>query len=260
MGSQSDWPTMKCAAEVLDELGVAYEARIVSAHRTPDRMYAFGKGAARRRLPGHHRRRGRRGAPAGHARGADPSAGARRAGAVEGAVGHGQPALDRADARRVSRSARWRSARRARPMPACSPPRSWRSATRRWRSGCRTGAPRAARRSAEGPRRLMIAAPAAPSASSAAASSAGCWPWPRPSWAIAATSSRPTRDSVRGRSLRRVHLAPTGTTARRSPRSPQECDVVTYEFENVPVGAARRDPGRQAAPVGRARWKSRRTG
>ncbi|MEC9068382.1 MAG: 5-(carboxyamino)imidazole ribonucleotide mutase [Pseudomonadota bacterium] len=45
MGSQSDWPTMKCAAEVLDELGVAYEARIVSAHRTPDRMYAFGKEA-----------------------------------------------------------------------------------------------------------------------------------------------------------------------------------------------------------------------
>ncbi|MGV2497770.1 5-(carboxyamino)imidazole ribonucleotide mutase [Pelagerythrobacter aerophilus] len=46
MGSQSDWPTMKCAADVLDELGVEYEARIVSAHRTPDRMYEFGKGAA----------------------------------------------------------------------------------------------------------------------------------------------------------------------------------------------------------------------
>ena len=46
MGSQSDWPTMKCAAEVLDELGVAYEARIVSAHRTPERMVDFGKSAA----------------------------------------------------------------------------------------------------------------------------------------------------------------------------------------------------------------------
>jgi 5-(carboxyamino)imidazole ribonucleotide mutase len=46
MGSQSDWPTMKCAAEVLDELAVEYEARIVSAHRTPDRMYEFGKSAA----------------------------------------------------------------------------------------------------------------------------------------------------------------------------------------------------------------------
>ena len=46
MGSQSDWQTMQRAAEVLDELGVAYEARIVSAHRTPARMYAFGRGAA----------------------------------------------------------------------------------------------------------------------------------------------------------------------------------------------------------------------
>lgn len=45
MGSQSDWPTMKAAAEVLDELEVPYEARIVSAHRTPDRMTAFAKGA-----------------------------------------------------------------------------------------------------------------------------------------------------------------------------------------------------------------------
>ena len=46
MGSQSDWPTMKCAAAVLDELGAAYDARIVSAHRTPDRMINFAKGAA----------------------------------------------------------------------------------------------------------------------------------------------------------------------------------------------------------------------
>ncbi len=46
MGSQSDWPTMQLAANVLDQLGVAYEARIVSAHRTPDRLHAFGKGAS----------------------------------------------------------------------------------------------------------------------------------------------------------------------------------------------------------------------
>ena len=50
MGSQSDWPTMKHAAEVLDELGVSYEARIVSAHRTPDRLWAYGKEAAARGL------------------------------------------------------------------------------------------------------------------------------------------------------------------------------------------------------------------
>jgi 5-(carboxyamino)imidazole ribonucleotide mutase len=47
MGSQSDWQTMKCAAAVLDELGVAYEARIVSAHRTPERMFDFARGAAK---------------------------------------------------------------------------------------------------------------------------------------------------------------------------------------------------------------------
>ena len=50
MGSQSDWPTMKDAATVLDELGVAYETRIVSAHRTPDRLWAYGKSAAERGL------------------------------------------------------------------------------------------------------------------------------------------------------------------------------------------------------------------
>ena len=45
MGSRSDWPTMQKAADVLDALGVAYEAKVVSAHRTPDRMYAFAKAA-----------------------------------------------------------------------------------------------------------------------------------------------------------------------------------------------------------------------
>ena len=45
MGSQSDWQTMKHAADTLDALGVPYEARIVSAHRTPERLYAFAKGA-----------------------------------------------------------------------------------------------------------------------------------------------------------------------------------------------------------------------
>jgi len=45
MGSQSDWQTMKHAADTLDALDVGYETRIVSAHRTPDRLYAFAKGA-----------------------------------------------------------------------------------------------------------------------------------------------------------------------------------------------------------------------
>ncbi|EBA05568.1 5-(carboxyamino)imidazole ribonucleotide mutase [Sagittula stellata] len=50
MGSQSDWPTMKEAADVLDELGVPHEVRIVSAHRTPDRLWDYGKTAVERGL------------------------------------------------------------------------------------------------------------------------------------------------------------------------------------------------------------------
>ncbi|MGA1179540.1 MAG: 5-(carboxyamino)imidazole ribonucleotide mutase [Marivivens sp.] len=50
MGSQSDWATMKNAADILDELGIAYEKKIVSAHRTPDRLWDYGKTAAGRGL------------------------------------------------------------------------------------------------------------------------------------------------------------------------------------------------------------------
>jgi 5-(carboxyamino)imidazole ribonucleotide mutase len=50
MGSQSDWATMKEAALVLDELGLGYETKIVSAHRTPDRLWDYGRAAAGRGL------------------------------------------------------------------------------------------------------------------------------------------------------------------------------------------------------------------
>ncbi|WP_112874410.1 5-(carboxyamino)imidazole ribonucleotide mutase [Paracoccus endophyticus] len=50
MGSQSDWATMREAAQILDELGVAHETRIVSAHRTPDRLWTYGREAAGRGL------------------------------------------------------------------------------------------------------------------------------------------------------------------------------------------------------------------
>ena len=45
MGSRSDWPTMKHAADMLDRLGVAWDARVVSAHRTPQRLFDFANGA-----------------------------------------------------------------------------------------------------------------------------------------------------------------------------------------------------------------------
>ena len=50
MGSQSDWPIMEKACELLDQLGVAFEARIVSAHRTPERLVDYAKGAKARGL------------------------------------------------------------------------------------------------------------------------------------------------------------------------------------------------------------------
>ena len=50
MGSQTDWPTMEGAARILESLGIAHEARIVSAHRTPDRLFAYAEQAAPRGL------------------------------------------------------------------------------------------------------------------------------------------------------------------------------------------------------------------
>ena len=110
MGSQSDWPTMKHAAETLDELGVGHEALIVSAHRTPDRLYAFAKSARDQRLQGRDRRRRRCGPPARHDGRSDAAAG-----------------VWRADADRRWK-ARTRSCRSCKCRPACRLER-WRSAS-----------------------------------------------------------------------------------------------------------------------------------
>ncbi|MEY3481366.1 MAG: hypothetical protein RIQ71_2141 [Verrucomicrobiota bacterium] len=50
MGSKSDWPVMRAASQILDQLGIAHEAKVVSAHRTPDRMAAYAKAASGRGL------------------------------------------------------------------------------------------------------------------------------------------------------------------------------------------------------------------
>jgi 5-(carboxyamino)imidazole ribonucleotide mutase len=50
MGSKSDWPVMRSASQILDQLGIAHEAKVVSAHRTPDRMAAYAKAASGRGL------------------------------------------------------------------------------------------------------------------------------------------------------------------------------------------------------------------
>jgi 5-(carboxyamino)imidazole ribonucleotide mutase len=101
MGSQSDWPTLREAAAILDELGVAYEARIVSAHRTPDRLWEYGKTAAGPGPQGHHRGRGRGGASAGHDGVQDPGSRDRRAGSDQGALGRRLALFHRPDAARL---------------------------------------------------------------------------------------------------------------------------------------------------------------
>ncbi|MEP2987695.1 MAG: 5-(carboxyamino)imidazole ribonucleotide mutase [Parasphingorhabdus sp.] len=50
MGSQSDWPVMQLGSEILDTLGIAHEVKIVSAHRTPERLYEYAKSAANKGL------------------------------------------------------------------------------------------------------------------------------------------------------------------------------------------------------------------
>ena len=148
MGSSSDWETMRAAAEALDKLGVPYETRVVSAHRTPDLLFEY---AAQRPGPRHrsdHRRCRRRRPSTGHDGLEDHAAGARRSGAVEGAERPGLTAVHRADAGRHSgghvRDRRWPAPpTRDWPPPPSSPtsvPRSTRrsrnSAANRRRRCC----------------------------------------------------------------------------------------------------------------------------
>ena len=100
MGSQSDWATMRHAAETLEALGVPFEARIISAHRTPKRMMSYAAAAKGARPEGDHRRRRRRRPSARHDRLHDAPAGAGRAGRKRRAEGPGQPSFHRPDAGR----------------------------------------------------------------------------------------------------------------------------------------------------------------
>lgn len=82
MGSDSDWQVMQAAAQVFDEFGVPHEARVVSAHRTPDLLFEYAT-TARARTAGDYRRGRRCSAPPRDARGKDAATGTGRAGAVE---------------------------------------------------------------------------------------------------------------------------------------------------------------------------------
>ena len=89
MGSSSDWETMRHAAETLDQLGVAHETKIVSAHRTPKRLYDYAQSAKDRGLKVDHRRRRRSRSSAGHDGVDDLASRARRSDRKPGAQGHG---------------------------------------------------------------------------------------------------------------------------------------------------------------------------
>ena len=125
MGSQSDWQTMINAAETLDALGVGYDVRIISAHRTPERLYAFAKGA---------KAEGFKVIVAG-AGGAAHLPGMTAALTtlpvfgvpveVQGALGTGTRFTPSCRCRRAYRSARSRSASPAPSTQRCSPPASW---------------------------------------------------------------------------------------------------------------------------------------
>ncbi len=141
MGSQSDWPTLRAASQILDALGVPYEKRIVSAHRTPDRMSAYAKEAAGRGIKVIIAAAGRGGPSARHDRCDDGAARPRRAGSKSKALkGHDSLlSIVQMPGGVPGRDLRHRRGRRQE-RGASRPPRSWLCRTRRWPGAWRAGA------------------------------------------------------------------------------------------------------------------------
>ena len=245
MGSQSDWATMRHAAETLDTLGIGYDARIVSAHRTPDRLYDFAKGAE----------------GAGFKVVIAGAGGAAHLPGMTAALtplpvfgvpveskalsGVGQPPFHRPDAgRHPGRHARHRQA------PARSMRRLLAAAVL---ALVRRGARRAARALARGPDRAL--SPSARRATKAArhdrARAAGRRPRHsrrRPARPHARSRRRaaraiqshvycPDADSPAFQVARRITVAPYEDEAALATFA-DAVDAITYEFENIPAPAA----------------------
>ena len=124
MGSRSDWETMRHAAETLDALGVPYEQRVVSAHRTPDLLFEYAASAEARGLQVLIAGAGGAAHLPGHGRREDGAAGARRAGRVEDARRGWTRCSRSCRCPPASRSGRSRSAAPAPSTRRCSRPRS----------------------------------------------------------------------------------------------------------------------------------------
>ena len=109
MGSKSDWETMRHCSELLTELGIPHESKVVSAHRTPERLFRYGREAEGRGLEVVIAGAGGAAHLPGNAGGDHDAAGAGRAGGEQDSARSGFAALDRADAsRRAGRNARHR--------------------------------------------------------------------------------------------------------------------------------------------------------
>ena len=266
MGSQSDWSILKQTADTLDALGIAHDDRIVSAHRTPDRLVTFAKGARSRRLQGHHRRRRRRRAPARHDRRHDAPARARRADRIEGPRRPGQPLFDRPDAGgRSGRHACHRPLRRDQ-RRALSPPPSWRCPTTRSPPNSTAGAwtrprPSTSSRNPTMPDRHGCAAAGAGhdrrhSRRRSARPHAGAGR--RRTRASPATSIAPTRRARRSPCPPPAPSRPT-RTRRRSPHSPAPSMWRPRVRERAGRGGASFSPSASRLSPARAASRSRRT-
>ena len=176
MGSTSDWEVMRHASETLERLGVPHEARVVSAHRTPDLLFEYAETRRGARPAGADRRRRRRRPPARHGRREDAAAGARRADALAPPERPRLAGVDRADARRhPGRHARDRPGGRDQRGAARDgdPGALARPSCARCSSGSAASRPT---RCSHGPTRARLDRTARrSSAASAAASSAACW-------------------------------------------------------------------------------------
>lgn len=102
MGSQSDWETMRHAADVLEQLGVAHEVKIISAHRTPQRLVDYATTAKERGLKCIIAGAGGAAHLPGHVRQHDSTARFWRPCSIQGVERHGQPSIHRANAGRRS--------------------------------------------------------------------------------------------------------------------------------------------------------------
>ena len=242
MGSTSDWPTMRHAAEVLTQFGIDHEARVISAHRMPDEMFAYAEAARSRGLRAIIAGAGGAAHLPGHARCEDDRSDSRCARSEPSPVRTGLTALDRSDARRdPDRNVRDRRRRR----DECGTVRRGHARDRR-----RRAAPTARTVPSRAPRRRGIVGPAAarmmprsvPIVPPATIGMLGGGQLGK--YALMAANAMGYRTIVvdpdayaPARIVADEHLVAAYDDAATVDRLATDCSVVTTEFENAPADA-----------------------